>query len=140
MIGKSLSPSSKNGKMNIVELTKPVIKKIELLAKENGLKLRYIFDEIGEKRMVMVDESKYQTVLTSLLRNSIKFTKQGEIKVRQRLSDGFIETLVEDTGIGISEEKQTQLFQKFHQAMEKTLTRDAGGTGLGTGDTVSKVP
>ena len=79
-------------------------------------------------------------VLINLIGNAIKFTQQGRVELscrNIRLTEGrtLIRFEVMDTGIGISEEKQQQIFEKFTQADEST-TRRYGGSGLGT--TISK--
>ena len=79
-------------------------------------------------------------ILINLIGNAIKFTQQGRVElscgsIRSTAGRSLIRFEVMDTGIGISEEKQQQIFEKFTQADEST-TRRFGGTGLGT--TISK--
>ena len=86
-------------------------------------------------KTVTGDPTRLRQVLINLLGNSIKFTKQGEIGVhiiKQKETDNKItlEFAIEDTGVGIPEEKQEKLFQSYEQA-EKSTTREYGGTGLG---------
>jgi CheY-like chemotaxis protein len=72
-------------------------------------------------------------ILLNLLSNACKFTKQGEVTLRVRkVVDGghFIEFAVADTGIGMTAEQQTRLFEDFTQADSSTARR-YGGTGLG---------
>jgi CheY-like chemotaxis protein len=74
-------------------------------------------------------------VLINLLNNAIKFTSQGEVVVRVRVSPVGSETLhvelsVTDTGIGIEPEAQGKIFEHFSQA-DGSTTRQFGGTGLG---------
>ncbi|MEG2113409.1 MAG: ATP-binding protein, partial [Hafnia sp.] len=76
-----------------------------------------------------------QQVLTNLLGNAIKFTEKGNIDIRVELRSATphqveLEVLVHDTGIGISERQQSQLFQAFRQA-DASISRRHGGTGLG---------
>ncbi|MDZ7777436.1 MAG: ATP-binding protein [Bacteroidales bacterium] len=86
-------------------------------------------------KTVTGDPTRLRQVLINLLGNSIKFTKHGEIGVhiiKQKETDNKItlEFAVEDSGVGIPEEKQEKLFQSYEQA-EKSTTREYGGTGLG---------
>ncbi len=87
------------------------------------------------KRSVLTDPTRLNQVITNLLSNALKFTSKGFVKLEIRgvslKSDHHtIEFSVADSGIGISEEKQQQIFEQFTQADVKT-TRRYGGTGLG---------
>lgn len=81
------------------------------------------------------DQHRFKQILTNLLSNAIKFTQHGHIILRVSLSS-ISQTQhqliidVEDSGIGISKEKQAKLFSAFHQA-DASTTRRYGGTGLG---------
>jgi signal transduction histidine kinase len=83
------------------------------------------------------DQNKLQQILNNLLSNAIKFTPEGgRIDVRaSRTPDDKLEMVVADTGVGISEEDQTAIFEKFRQgtisSSGDTMTREYSGTGLG---------
>ena len=86
-------------------------------------------------RHVVGDPGRVRQVLTNLVSNAIKFTAQGHVLVkleceRQSESEAVIKFSVEDTGIGIPEDKLLILFEKFTQA-DSSTTRRFGGTGLG---------
>lgn len=81
------------------------------------------------------DPVRLRQVLTNLLSNSVKFTERGEIFVEARTlidrpDECVVRFSVKDTGIGISSEAVTNLFQPFSQA-DGSTTRKHGGTGLG---------
>jgi two-component system sensor histidine kinase BarA len=81
------------------------------------------------------DPLRIQQVLTNLVGNSIKFTERGNIDIsielRAKKEDSVeLQFMVRDTGIGISERQQAQLFQAFSQA-DASISRRYGGTGLG---------
>ncbi|WP_265421939.1 two-component sensor histidine kinase BarA [Aeromonas salmonicida] len=82
------------------------------------------------------DPMRLQQVLTNLAGNAIKFTERGNVDVRIEQTGGSngnkvrLNVLIRDTGIGISEEQQRQLFQAFNQA-DSSISRRYGGTGLG---------
>ncbi|NLS12837.1 two-component sensor histidine kinase BarA [Vibrio sp. SM6] len=81
------------------------------------------------------DPLRMQQILTNLVGNSIKFTEKGniDVSVELRAQNGNavdIQFMVRDTGIGISERQQAQLFQAFSQA-DASISRRYGGTGLG---------
>ncbi len=80
-----------------------------------------------------VDPMRLRQILLNLLSNACKFTKQGEVTllVRRVMNQGsWIELAVSDTGIGMTPEQQTKLFQEFTQA-DSSTARQYGGTGLG---------
>ncbi len=75
-------------------------------------------------------------VLLNMLSNAIKFTEAGEVylrvdQVRETTTNVSLRIEVSDTGIGISPEAQTRIFERFTQA-DDSITRRYGGTGLGT--------
>ncbi|MEW4564886.1 response regulator [Bremerella sp. JC770] len=81
------------------------------------------------------DAGRLRQVVVNLVGNAIKFTEHGEVvmKVENESFSGDMITLhfsVRDTGIGISQEKQAQIFDAFTQA-DASTTRQYGGTGLG---------
>ena len=84
---------------------------------------------------IIGDAVRLRQVLINLLSNALKFTPQGSVRLQvHRLSDEGNEVRlrfeVEDTGIGIAQEKQQSIFDAFHQA-DVSVTRRFGGTGLG---------
>ncbi|MGH8567050.1 MAG: ATP-binding protein [Gammaproteobacteria bacterium] len=77
-----------------------------------------------------MDEKRLRQVLLNLLGNAVKFTDRGEVSLAlSRAASGKIRFLVEDTGIGIREDKIDQLFQPFTQVSD--AARNTEGTGLG---------
>ena len=82
---------------------------------------------------ITVDAMRLRQILLNLLSNACKFTKQGEVALRVRkVVDGcdWIELAVSDTGIGMTPEQLSKLFEEFSQAEASTAQR-YGGTGLG---------
>ncbi len=81
------------------------------------------------------DPGRVRQVLTNLADNAVKFTHQGEIVVRagpvwETDTEVMVRFSIKDSGIGIPQDKQEYLFQKFTQA-DASITRKYGGTGLG---------
>jgi len=89
-------------------------------------------DLIVDKKSVTVfaDPSKIEQVLENLVSNAIKYTNSGYIKVSLSESDTDVTVKVEDSGIGISEDHLSRLFDRFYRT-DKARSRDKGGTGLG---------
>jgi PAS domain S-box-containing protein len=80
---------------------------------------------------VLTDKHKLQQVLSNLIGNAIKFTSAGSVTVTARpLDDGHWCMEVSDTGIGISNDALTYIFDEFRQVDDR-LARSYGGTGLG---------
>jgi len=87
---------------------------------------------------VVGDEARFRQVLLNFLSNAIKFTESGHVSVTLRRVDepgdaqqhAKIEVAVQDTGMGIPEDKQNLLFQSFQQ-LQASTNRKFGGTGLG---------
>ncbi|MBD2068535.1 response regulator [Leptolyngbya sp. FACHB-671] len=80
---------------------------------------------------LIADELRLRQMLTNLLSNAFKFTEVGgEVGLTVEAWEGWIAFTVWDTGIGIPDEKQHLIFQKFQQ-LENPLTRRYEGTGLG---------
>jgi signal transduction histidine kinase/CheY-like chemotaxis protein len=76
------------------------------------------------------DRTKLKQSLLNLLSNAGKFTHEGRIRLEVSPADSEISFVVSDTGIGMTEEQQSRLFQAFSQA-DSSTTRQYGGTGLG---------
>jgi signal transduction histidine kinase/CheY-like chemotaxis protein len=92
-----------------------------------------IADSVPET--LILDDNRYKQVLTNLVGNAIKFTREGEITVTVDVfptQDGMaiLRTEVRDTGIGIPAEKLGSIFGTFSQA-DNSFVREFGGTGLG---------
>lgn len=104
-------------------------------AREKGLEL--ILDLAPDVQTQLVgDPLRINQIILNLLSNAVKFTQQGQIVVRvtcEALAPAGCQKLrfsVADTGIGISPEQQSRVFEEFEQA-DTATTREYGGTGLG---------
>jgi signal transduction histidine kinase/ActR/RegA family two-component response regulator len=100
---------------------------------EKGLSLDLDVDAESENG-ILADSVRLTQILTNLCSNAIKFTERGGVKLFVRtVTKGASRTVVfavADTGIGMSEEGQGRLFERFAQA-DGSITRRFGGTGLG---------
>jgi PAS domain S-box-containing protein len=130
-----------SGKMTIenepFNLAEKVEQTVSLLA-DNAQKkgLEFILDiDCGTPSIVFGDRIRLQQVLTNLIGNAIKFTHQGEVRIKiepQKDQKGicWLKFQVIDSGIGIKPEARENIFEAFMQA-DNTMARKYGGTGLG---------
>ena len=79
---------------------------------------------------ILADSHRLQQIVTNLVSNALKFTKQGGVTVRCTRTDDMVRISVQDTGIGISPAALSLIFEAFRQA-DGSTTRQFGGTGLG---------
>src|SRR5579859_1821391 len=123
-----------NVSFNFSEVVGTAVDLLRGKALEKGLALETAIDP-GIAQNFIGDPTRIRQVLVNLIGNALKFTDKGGVAVSARYfadAEGSpaIRVEVKDSGIGISEEAQTLLFQTFSQA-DGTITRRFGGTGLG---------
>ncbi|GAB3585321.1 ATP-binding protein [Amycolatopsis endophytica] len=81
--------------------------------------------------LVEGDRTLLVTALSNLLDNAVNYSSQGSpVSISRRLAGGMVEIAVTDRGIGIAEEDQQRVFERFYRA-DKARSRATGGTGLG---------
>ncbi|MEY2828652.1 MAG: hypothetical protein RIQ33_510, partial [Bacteroidota bacterium] len=120
---------------NLHEVVSRAMQVISHRAEEKGLRLMVDFDT-NISTTLIGDPYRTNQILLNLLSNAVKFTPRGYIKIECHLSKTYsaknqtILISVMDSGIGMDEEFQSQLFQKFVQE-DKSVARKYGGTGLG---------
>lgn len=98
------------------------------LLSQNGNRLELDID--SDMAELYSDPGKVQQIVTNLFSNACKFTQNGTIKVSAHLTTEELIIAVADTGIGMTEEQQSRVFEAFIQA-ESTTSTEYGGTGLG---------
>jgi signal transduction histidine kinase len=79
---------------------------------------------------INTDHVKLELIIKNLLYNAIKYTTKGTILFGYEIKDKHVEFFVEDSGIGISEEDQVSIFERFNQGNDEK-NRKYGGSGLG---------
>lgn len=130
------------GKMDLEEtsfdlksLVENVFKLFKNQFEEKNVDLQLTFDPQLADRIYLGDPTRLVQVLTNLVSNAHKFTAQGKViisvmQVAQNSSACTVRFFVQDSGIGIPDEKQRHIFDSFTQ-VESATTRKFGGTGLG---------
>ena len=126
-----------SGKMNLdissISLKKCVSDVYDMLlikAQENAISLTINFENVTTNN-VFGDSLRISQVLTNLVNNAIKFTREGSVRIniKRQENDNYIFE-VKDTGIGLKDEQIDTLFDEFIQA-DMSTNRRYGGTGLG---------
>ena len=85
---------------------------------------------LDEDLKLRTDRKRLYQCILNLMSNAIKYTEHGHVDIRAQVANSYIAIEVEDTGIGISEQDQTNLFKPFER-IESHLKIIRGGTGLG---------
>jgi signal transduction histidine kinase len=120
--------------MSLEGIASNIVAGFKMAADEKGIDLKLSVDE-GLAREVMGDPTRTSQVINNLVHNAIKFTRQGWVRL-SIAAEAFtkdsvtVYMCVEDTGIGIAQDKQQVIFERFTQA-DSSTSRSYGGTGLG---------
>ena len=116
-----------------IDLNETVIELVRFFqpeAEKKGLKLNIEMLLPDAKKHLLTDQNKLDSIMTNLIKNAIKYTKSGTIKVGCQLKSTGVEFYVKDTGIGIPAHRQEAVFNRFEQA-DIADTRVFQGSGLG---------
>ena len=119
---------------NLKDLASQISRALQARAAENLNTIEVIADDDFVPNLIS-DPLRINQIITNLVSNAVKFTKEGTIKIKLNqlaVVDDYSTFKIEviDTGIGIDKEKFHNIFQKFSQAETRT-SRQFGGTGLG---------
>jgi len=120
---------------DLFEVVDSIVELLELKIHEKNLELIVSYDKhLGKK--FHGDSLRITQVLTNFMSNAVKFTDEGEIGLYiSKRANNRVRFEIRDTGIGLTLEQQSKLFESFSQA-DNSTTRKYGGTGLGL--TISK--
>jgi two-component system sensor histidine kinase RpfC len=120
---------------NLYALVYSIEGMFSMRAEQGGV--RYITDmDISLPPYIKGDADRLRQVLVNLVGNAVKFTTAGEVRLKVRKVSAWeqgeqLVFEVIDTGVGITEEMQSRIFERFRQA-DDSVQREYGGTGLGT--------
>jgi len=123
---------------NLSDLVLKISAEMQVLAQQKGIRLfthiagADIKNEkvIAPTHLVNADPDRVSEVLTNLIDNAIKYTDEGNVDIEIEADQTFVTIKIHDTGMGISEQDQKHLFEKFYR-VDNDLTREKAGTGLG---------
>ncbi len=120
------------------ELLEEIVQKHNNELSMNGMQNNIVIFKNNHKKKlsIVTDRDKLKTIISNLIDNALKFSNKGQVLIGYNLvGDEEIQFFVKDSGIGIPQEKQQSIFNKFTQ-IEESRTKSYGGLGLGL--TVSK--
>ncbi|MBX2811686.1 MAG: PAS domain S-box protein [Myxococcales bacterium] len=116
--------------VNILSLCQDLLGMFQHQVQVKNLPLKLIWEDPIPK-IIIGDPTRLRQILVNLVGNALKFTKDGQVSLTVRtIEETHVEFAVTDTGIGIPQEAQDTLFDRFTQA-DASTTRHFGGTGLG---------
>lgn len=110
------------------DLIQQVIQENKIIAEEKNLTLNYI--PARDDLEVFGDKEKLKQVMVNLILNAIKYTEDGKVEVLVEEDQKNAKVIIRDTGIGIPENYQDRIFERFFR-VDKARSRSQGGTGLG---------
>lgn len=114
---------------NIVKIVEDITLSIEEFTENKGIKL--YFSKSTDERIISCDVDKIERIMLNLISNAIKFTDPGgSIFVSVTDENDNVVISVKDTGIGIPDDKQKVIFDRFVQ-VQQTLVRNHEGSGIG---------
>jgi signal transduction histidine kinase len=118
-------------KVNINEQLEYIYSFFKHEAKNKGLQLTLLKTLPDEDVIIKSDPDKLSAILSNLVKNAIKYTSKGSIEFGYRKKENNIEFFVKDTGIGIPNDKQSVIFERFIQAdIADKMARQGAGLGL----------
>lgn len=113
---------------NINELLNVLLKRISPIAETRNITIRL---ETLRQVVAEVDEVKLSLACNNIIENAVKYNNDGgKVDVSLNADHKFFYIRVKDTGVGIPEDCQEQIFERFYR-VDKARSRETGGTGLG---------
>ena len=114
--------------LDLIQLLSEVVEEQTLLAHSQGLNLVY---QTIPAASLLGDRDQLTRLFTNLISNAIQYTSQGTVTVTVKTVHEGYQVSVCDTGIGLSKEQQTQVFERFYRVDKARSRRDGAGSGLG---------
>lgn len=114
--------------VNLNELLEIVLKRLKPIAQKKNVEILF---ESFRPVVAEIDEVKFTQVISNLVENAIKYNQiDGWVHVSLNADYQYFYVRVEDSGIGIPQESQDLVFERFYR-VDKARSRETGGTGLG---------
>jgi signal transduction histidine kinase len=116
--------------VNLNSMLQSLSKQFSYKGREQNIPINVRLGLPDEEAVINTDATKLIQILSNLINNALKFTRQGNIDFGYILKDDYLEFTVSDTGIGIPAHHLDRIFDRFYQ-VSGTVSRQYGGTGLG---------
>lgn len=114
--------------ISIHNLTNDILVTYKNILQGKKTNIHLICDQSIQDIQIISDRNRIKQILCNLINNAIKFTPEGEIEFGYNIKEKFIEFYVKDNGLGIANENQALIFDRFRQIENKYIF---GGNGLG---------
>lgn len=111
---------------SVKKLVEDVVSGYQIIASQKGLPIVLRVDDIE----ICADKIRLKQIIFNLLSNAVKFTDKGRIEIKVAREGSQAMFSVKDTGVGLSQDDITVIFDLFRQ-VDESPTRAASGTGLG---------
>jgi two-component system phosphate regulon sensor histidine kinase PhoR len=115
-------------RVDVEAIVSDVFTAVQPAANAKGLAL--VANVAPDATHVRVDPTAFRQILTNLVENAVRYTREGSVTLRTRAADGGVWVEVSDTGIGIAPEHLPRIFERFYR-VDAGRSREEGGTGLG---------
>ena len=115
---------------NIEKIISELLQFFELEARKKGVALTLEKKEVCTDDTFYSDTYKLNSILTNLIKNALKFTQKGHVRIGYTIANDRFSFYVSDTGIGIAKEKQDAIFNHFVQT-DSSISSRYEGSGLG---------
>jgi PAS domain S-box-containing protein len=116
--------------INLNSTLRSLSEQFSINGRENNVTLNLRTQLADEDSAILTDSTKLVQILSNLINNAFKFTRNGQIDFGYVLKNKFLEFSIKDTGIGIPPEYHKKIFDRFYQ-VDSAVSRQYSGTGLG---------
>ncbi|MEO5817587.1 MAG: ATP-binding protein [Gemmatimonadaceae bacterium] len=114
--------------VDVAGVVSDVFMALQPSAMANGL--TFVSDVAPDAARLSADQTAFRQVITNLVENGVRYTKEGSVTLQTRAGDGGVWVHVRDTGVGIAAEHLPRIFERFYR-VDAGRSREQGGTGLG---------
>ena len=119
---------NKAEEVHVFEVADEVFEELSGMAAKNEISLHL---DVDPDFVLIANRTRIKQIVSNLVSNAIKYNKpKGDVWVKSKIEKGRLMLIVEDNGLGIPEDDQDRIFERFYR-VNKSRSREIGGTGLG---------